>query len=125
MCKKVGEIMLPPNVTANLDFLANIGVLDFDAASYIAGSSPRYIGYTNNILPPIVHTPMDGKHLVQPSEDSFNGKTASDGSLWTKILLSAAAISAAIIGGPKLGKSIKSLKLPSIKNLFPKFKFKR
>ncbi len=123
MCKKVGEIMLPPNVTSNLDFLANIGVLDFDAASYIAGSQPRYIGSPQAILPPVVHTPMDGKHLAQPSADNFNGKTSS-ASLWTKILLSATAISLLIAKGSKIGKFVKGFKLPSIKNLFPKFKFK-
>jgi len=51
--------MLSPNVTASLDHLANLGILDYDAAAHIAGSNPRYYGSPKYYVPPIVMTPMD------------------------------------------------------------------
>ena len=52
--------MLPANAVINLDNLSTIGVLDYDAAAYLAGSRPRYYGAPVNGYAPIdVPTPMD------------------------------------------------------------------
>ena len=51
--------MLSGNLTANLDNLARIGVIDFDAAAYIAGTNPRFYGAPNAYTSPFVDTPMD------------------------------------------------------------------
>ena len=51
--------MLPQNVTASLDHLASLGILDYDAAAHIAGTQPRYMGSPTCYVPPTVMTPMD------------------------------------------------------------------
>ena len=51
--------MLSPNVTANLDHLASLGILDYDAAAHIAGTAPRYIGSPTHYVSPTVMTPLD------------------------------------------------------------------
>lgn len=88
--------MLDPNITMNLDHLANLGVLDYDAAAHIAGCEPRYVGNPNNpFLQPTVYTPLDGK-LFTPDTDTFNGKSLYDKEnktpMWKKILFGAVAV---------------------------------
>ncbi len=107
--------MLPLNVTSNLDFLSNIGVLDFDAASYIAGSPPRYAGSPHGIVPPVVYTSMDGKGV--PLKDSFNGKYSST-PLWKKVLFGGIVAGGILAGFPGLLRTVKNIKLPSFKNIF-------
>jgi hypothetical protein len=57
--------MLSPNVTASLDYLSSLGILDYDAAADIAGSKPRYYGYLQGYASPIVPTPMDSVSFTQ------------------------------------------------------------
>lgn len=113
--------MLPSNVTSNLDYLANLGILDFDAASYIAGTRPRYVGSPGRDIPPVVYTTLDGTNLKQPAYDNFNGKV-SQTPLWKKFLFGALAIGGMFFWGPQLVKLCRNLKLPSFKNLFSRGK---
>ena len=53
MCRK-GKTMTY-NWAANLDMLAQNGVLDYDAPSYITGQKPRYVG-----SPDIIPSPYGG-----------------------------------------------------------------
>ena len=66
--------MLSPSVTGSLDYLSSLGVLDYDAAADIAGSKPRYYGYLQGSVSPIVPTPMDSvsfSHYGQSQENSW------------------------------------------------------
>lgn len=47
------------NWAANLDMLAQNGVLDYDAPSYITGQKPRYVG-----SPDIIPSPYGGSASV-------------------------------------------------------------
>lgn len=58
------------NWAGNLDMLAQNGVIDFDAASYIMGQKPRYVG--NPAHPnPFNGQPPTITNLQQPSIDEF------------------------------------------------------
>lgn len=98
--------MLEPHITMNLDHLANLGVLDYDAAASIAGSAPRYVGNPHNpFLQPTVYTPLDGK-LFTPDPDTFNGKSLYDKEnkipTWKKILFGAVALATLCAVGPMI-----------------------
>ena len=123
--------MLDPNITMNLDHLANLGILDYDAAAHIAGCRPRYAGNPNNpFIPPVVHTPLDGA-LFNPAPDTFNGKSLETPSKitdslfpnapdWKKWLFGAVVV----LGGMSILRGVKNFKLSNlfapIKKLFGK-----
>lgn len=120
------------NWANNLDMLAQNGVLDFDAASFVTGQAPRYVGapyapYSPYLGPPLPNAPA----LNQPQTDEFQqGKTKIPlqekqnrdfikNPTWKKLLFGALAIGAVGVGIVKL-KSLNKL----TKNLFNKISFK-
>ena len=109
--------MLPPNVTAGLDHLASIGVLDYDAAADIAGSRPRYYGHPQGYVSPFVGTPMDNfsfSNQYNPDGINYGGQRN-----WLRLLATGALALGGLYFGGKLflhfGQGIKNL---SFKNLF-------
>lgn len=97
------------NWVYNLDMLAQNGILDYDAASYIMGVPPRY-GYPYNI-------PQSPN---QPKTDEFrkkNNKNIVNPSVSKKWALGLISAGILIFGGMKF-KS----KLASVKTVFSKFK---
>lgn len=118
--------MLPTNVTANLDYLASLGVLDYDAAAHIAGTKPRYYGSPQHYISPVVMTPMDS-FTPSTSTGSSNPfapvSAASSGGSWLGFLGKAAVGLVGLYFGGKLflkaGNGIKSF---SLKNLFSRSK---
>lgn len=117
--------MLPSNVTANLDYLASLGVLDYDAAADIAGTKPRYYGSPQYYVPPIVMTPMD---TFTFSKDSGVNPFSGGSSLSTGMpLLKTIGGWVLGLGGLYLGGKVflniaKGVKSFSLKNLFSRGK---
>lgn len=123
--------MLPTNVTANLDYLASLGVLDYDAAADIAGVKPRYYGSPKHYVDPVVMTPLDS---FTPSSSSANFNPfkaaptsgASVGSsigAWVGFLVKAAiGLTGLYFGGKLFLKAGKGIKSFSLKNLFSRSK---
>lgn len=127
------------NWAYNLDMLAQNGVLDFDAPSFIMGQNPRYVG--RPMMPP---SPYAGKvptapALNQPEMDEFKPqkqkqpqKDQNDTSFvhnpsWKKWAFGILAIGGLILAGFK-GKSIyKWVKnIPSkISNVFKKLSWQK
>lgn len=63
------------NWANNLDMLAQNGVLDFDAPSFITGQAPRYIGAPSVPPSPYVGPPLpSAPALKQPQVDEFHQK---------------------------------------------------
>lgn len=58
------------NWITDLDFLAMSGVLDFDAAAYVQGTTPRYVGNPQSI-PFVPDMPKMSPFNVTPSSDEF------------------------------------------------------
>ena len=54
----------------NLDMLAQSGVLDFDAPSYVLGQPPRYVGNPAAITP-LLDNPPRVPGIEQPKVDEF------------------------------------------------------
>ena len=76
------------NWAGNLDMLAQNGVIDFDAASYIMGQPLRYVG--NPAHPnPFNGQPPTMTNLQQPNIDEFKPQTDKDKSpklpMWKKL----------------------------------------
>ncbi len=101
----------------NLDFLAQNGVLDFDAPAYILGRPPRYVGNPSNVEPMVLNPPQV-IGTPQPESDEFvpsekkNNNLAKPAS-WKKWLFGFVAAGALIFGGFKF----KSKLVPWVKNL--------
>ncbi|MBR6098956.1 hypothetical protein IKP85_04345 [bacterium] len=111
--------MLSPSITANLDYLASIGVLDYDAAADIAGTKPRYIGHPQHYVNPVVMTPMDSVTFSQ----SANGETYIGNKPFWKVLLNGAlALGGIYLGGKIFLNIAKGTKKLSLKNIFSRGK---
>lgn len=99
------------NWAGNLDMLAQNGVIDFDAASYIMGQPLRYVGNPSN-PDPFNGQPPTMTNLSQPKIDEFkpnsDRKDIAKPSSWKKWAFGALALGGLIFGGYKL--------LPSAKN---------
>lgn len=107
------------NWAGNLDMLAQNGVIDFDAASYIMDKSPRYVGNPANPSP-FSGQPPTMTNLNQPKIDEFNmnsdKKDVAKPSSWKKWAFGALALGGLIFGGFKL----KSKLIPWAKNTWNK-----
>ena len=107
------------------DMLADAGIINFDAAAYIMGQPPRYIGSPNcpiTQIPPLTHS--------QPAQDEYS-PTLSDKSivktpLWKKVLFGAISIGGIIFAASKIKKMPDCIKNMTtkvtdfFKNLFKK-----
>lgn len=107
------------NWAGNLDMLAQNGVIDFDAASYIMDKSPRYVGNPSHPSP-FNGQPPTITNLNQPKIDEFNmnsdKKDVAKPSSWKKWAFGALALGGLIFGGFKL----KSKLIPWAKNTWNK-----
>lgn len=102
--------MFNSGLVNNLDNLAREGIIDFDAAAFVAGTKPRYIGN-----PPYAQLPMpdmtnvDTSNLKQPAKDEMvyiDKKTSSSKNpLWKKILFGTIVSGLVVLGGWKLSKT--------------------
>lgn len=112
--------MFPIDVTSKLDMLAREGVLNYDAASYIAGTEPRYYNYPMGTITQPVPTVINNSN--QTPKDTFNGKQLGNA---TKALVGAGVI---VGGGLLLIASvlagIKGLKIPKFSNILSSIKNK-
>ena len=100
------------NWAMNLDMLAQAGVIDFDAPSYITGQSPRYVGNPASPNPFIQGVPQP-KLPEQPQVDDFKHEVPKDNGMvknpsWKKWLFGALALGGLIFGGYKCRNLIKS-----------------
>ena len=108
------------NWAANLDMLAQNGVLDYDAPSYITGQKPRYVG-----SPDIIPSPYGGPasvpkipYLREPDVDEFlhekpDKKDIVANPSWKKWAFGLITAGALIFGGYKFKSKI----IPKLKNL--------
>ena len=107
------------NWAGNLDMLAQNGVIDFDAASYIMGQPLRYVGNPSHPSP-FNGQPPTMTNLNQPKIDEFNmnsdKKDVAKPSSWKKWAFGALALGGLIFGGFKL----KSKLIPWAKNAWNK-----
>ena len=98
------------------DMLADAGIIDFDAAAYITGTKPRYMGQPNVAIyqiPPLNYS--------QPPKDEFQNSAKSDNNIvknpaWKKVLFSVLAAVGLIWGAKKIGKLPTVLKDTGVKN---------
>lgn len=103
--------MLSPGLVNNLDNLAREGIIDFDAASFIVGAKPRYIGNPSYFqqFPLPEMSDVDTSKLKQPSKDHFVNPEKEDlqskNPLWKKVLFGTLAGGLLIFGGYKLYKT--------------------
>ncbi len=110
------------NWAYNLDMLAQNGVLDYDAPSYITGQAPRYVG-NPSVIPPFNGPVPNAPNMQQPQVDEF--KPANDKNnfvknpSWKKWLFGILAAGTLIFGGWKFKSKI----LPYLKNLPKTLKF--
>ena len=110
--------MLSPNITSNLDYLASIGVLDYDAAADIAGSRPRYGGKPTGFESPFVYTPLDYTDFSYNRAASPNDITIFGRPFWNVALKAALWIGGILLGGNVLLKMCQGVKNFKFKNLF-------
>lgn len=107
------------NWAGNLDMLAQNGVIDFDAASYIMDKPPRYVGNPSHPSP-FNGQPPTMTNLNQPKIDEFNmngdRKDTAKPASWKKWAFGALALGGLIFGGFKL----KSKLIPWAKNAWNK-----
>ena len=99
------------NWAGNLDMLAQNGVLDFDAASYIMGQKPRYVGNPSHPNP-FNGQPPSIPNLQQPEIDEFRPETKKDDKqpslpAWKKWVFGALAVGVLVFGAYKF-KTISS-----------------
>lgn len=119
--------MLSTEVTANLDYLASLGVLDYDAAAHIAGTRPRYYGSPSTYVPPVVMTSMD--YYTPSSQASNSNPFAPQGAISSigfpsfrtigKLLLGLGGL---YLGGKAFLRIAQSVKGFSFNNLFSRGK---
>jgi hypothetical protein len=121
------------NWAYNLDMLAQNGVIDYDAPSFIMGQTPRYVGSPLPQTSPYIEVP-NAPALKQPEIDEFKQekqkvpqKQENDRSIvknpsWKKWVFGALALGTVIFGACKF-KSISTWikKVPS--KLSNKFKW--
>lgn len=99
------------NWASNLDMLAQNGVLDFDAPSFVTGQAPRYVGAPSAPPSPYVGPPLPpAPALSQPQVDEFHQKKAKippkeeqnkdyiKNPTWKKLLFGAVAVGALGVG---------------------------
>lgn len=115
------------NWAANLDMLAQNGVLDFDAPAYITGQPPRYVGSLNVTPSPYANPDFIPKTPYQriPDTDEFVRDTSDKKDIvsnpsWKKWAFGLIAAATLIFGGYKLKSKI----LPWVQNKFKNFNFK-
>lgn len=108
------------NWATNLDMLAQNGVLDYDAPSYITGQKPRYVGSPSVIPSPYAGPASNPKipYLREPDVDEFlhekpDKKDIVANPFWKKWAFGLVAAGALIFGGIKFKSKI----LPAIKKL--------
>lgn len=108
------------NWATNLDMLAQNGVLDYDAPSYITGQKPRYVGSPSVIPSPYAGPASNPKipYLREPDVDEFlhekpDKKDIVANPSWKKWTFGLVAAGALIFGGIKFKSKI----LPAIKKL--------
>ena len=99
--------MLSPNLVNALDMAAANGILDYDGAAFLTGTSPRYMGSPK--------FPVSGANLNQPMTDQMvytnPQQKQSKNPFWKKLLFGALMVGVGIFG-------LKKLKfLPSLKNI--------
>ena len=104
--------MLSGNITANLDNLASLGVINYDGAAYIAGSRPRFYGAPNAYTSPFVDTPMDYTSF------SYNQNRQQPVPWWRTFIKGALALGCLYFGGKFLLKTCKGVKKLSPTNWF-------
>lgn len=91
--------------STDLDMLAQAGVIDFDAPSYIYGRTPRYIG--NPVMPNPFGEGVEKPTLSeQPKIDEFkqpkeNEAYETHSPVWKKVLFATVALGALIFTGYK------------------------
>lgn len=109
--------MLPLNITNDLDRIASEGIIDFDAAAFLTGTRPRYVGNpTGHFLPP-TEIPVNNGQLDQPKTDAFidpqsglpkSQPDKSGNPLWKKILFGGLVAAGLVFGASKL-KFVKNI----------------
>jgi hypothetical protein len=87
----------------NLDFLAQNGVLEYDAASDVMGMPPRYMG--NPAIIPNFAPPQINKN--QPKKDEFVPQENFAVPKWKKNLFKLLVAGVAAFGGYKIFKFFK------------------
>jgi hypothetical protein len=104
------------NWAYNLDMLAQNGVLDYDAPSFIMGQTPRYVGSPSPRTSPYIEVP-NAPALKQPEIDEFkqekqkvpqnkeNDRSIVKNPSWKKWVFGALALGTIIFGAYKF-KSI-------------------
>ena len=113
--------MLPPNVTASLDRLASLGILDYDAAAHIAGTAPRYIGSPTCYVPPTVMTPMDyATFSYNPGCSYFNnyGQYSGCNMPWKTIFSGVGILGGIYLLGKLFLAGLTGIQNFSLKNIF-------
>lgn len=101
------------NWAMNLDMLAQEGVINFDAPSYVMGQKPRYVGNPKlkDMQPLHAHVPEAPLiHHSQPEVDEFHHSTHDKNFVknptWKKWLFGIVAAGTLIFGGYKFRKTI-------------------
>lgn len=114
------------NWATNLDMLAQNGVLDYDAPSYITGQKPRYVGSLSVIPSPYAGPASNPKipYLREPDVDEFLHEKPDKRDIvanpsWKKWVFGLVAAGALVFGGIKFKSKI----LPAIKKLPQTLKF--
>lgn len=92
---------MEPNWVTSLDMLAMNNVIDFDAAAFLHGTQPRYVGN------PLYRVPQMASQM--PPMDTFDGSKdhglSIDNPTWKKVLFGGVALATLIFGGYKLKNS--------------------
>lgn len=115
------------NWATNLDMLAQNGVLDYDAPSYITGQKPRYVG-SPSVIPSLYAGPASNPkipYLREPDVDEFlhekpDKKDIVANPSWKKWMFGLVTAGALIFGGYKF----KSKLVPWVKNAYKKISLK-
>lgn len=114
---------MSPSWADNLDMLAQNGVLEFDAPSYVTGQSPRYVGSIAYTPSPFVGPASSGQNLSQPKIDEFKPADKGGGGVknpvWKKWLFGLITAGVLVFGGWKFKSKI----IPWLKNLPKTLKF--
>ena len=110
------------NWAANLDMLAQEGIINFDGPAYVMGQNPRYVGNPNAMQPfagPVPEAPLISN---QPGTDEFkpsdaNNKNYVKNPAWKKLLFGAVALGTLIFGGYKFKKTLVPWAKKNLKNI--------
>lgn len=110
------------NWAYNLDMLAQNGILDFDAPSFITGQAPRYVGSPSAPPSPYIGPLPNAPAIKQPEVDVFRQEEAKvptkkeenkeyvKNPSWKKWLFGAVAIATVGVGIWKFKSITKSVK---------------